>query len=215
MSKRAVPLMDQPYLDRIQQMLARFGYEHPRRQPPTFGETLAQWIGNKQSEGWDILTPSFLLDETLSKPVRDLSYDQFQGLKDAIQNLEHVGRREREAILDGKRIDFAALRQEALAQTDTLPDLSKSRAATPGKPGMGIREDIFRFKSFVRSMRASMEKVEQVVDLLDGGDPNGIFNRAVWRPLSDGLGKRSDWESKLSDHFRELQRQGTRNPKHG
>jgi len=204
MSKRAVPSIDQPYLDRIQQMLARFGYDHPRRQPTTFGETLAQWIGNKQAEGWDLITPSFLLDETLSKPVRDLPYDQFQGLKDAVENLEHVGRREREATIDGKRIDFGALRQQAVDQTSALPDLSKSRAATPGKPGMGIREDIFRFKSFVRSMRASMEKVEQVVDLLDGGDPNGVFNRAVWRPLSDGLGKRSDWEGKLSDHFREL-----------
>lgn len=204
--EKTIASMDQTTLERIQQMLQRFGFDHPQHQPPTFEKTLAEWLGDKAAEGRDMLVPSFLLDERFSKPLDQLTVDQFTGLKEAIDSMAHVGREEKAAYIEGKRVEFAQLRQEALDQGEKLADLPRSKALTPGKPGAGIREDIFRFTSFLRELKASAEKMEQVVDLLDNGDPNGVFNRVVWRPIDAGLGKRSDWEAKLTSFFREFGR---------
>jgi hypothetical protein len=53
-------------------------------------------------------------------------------------------------------------------------------------------------KSRIIGADASLLKMETVFDWLDGGDPNGVFNRIVFRPIADAQAREQDM---LKDYY--------------
>jgi hypothetical protein len=45
---------------------------------------------------------------------------------------------------------------------------------------------------------ASLLKMEQMVDWLDDYNPNGVFNRLVFRKIADAEGRRNDLDLKVA-----------------
>jgi hypothetical protein len=103
--------------------------------------------------------------------------------------LDHLGR-EVQKVTDGKESRMLAdVAAEAVAQTEKLP----KRAAETNRGLSMIEEKWIGLKSTLRSFQASLLKMEQMVDWLDDYNPNGVFNRMVFRKIADAEGGATSW----------------------
>jgi hypothetical protein len=121
---------------------------------------------------------------------------------DAVKSLEHLGR-EVQKVQDGKESRrLADVAAEAVAQLDKLP----KRSAETNRGLSRIEDKWVGFKSFARSVQASLLKMEQMIDWLDHYNPNGVFNRLVFRKIADAEGARNDLDLKVSKAWEEAVR---------
>lgn len=206
-SKATFAGIDQAYTDRIHELLKRFGYQTKRSDAELKSglgnQTLEGFVAAKEAEGRELVVPSFLLDDRFAKPIEDLTVDEFRGLKDAITSLVHNGRDEKMVTVEGKRMELDALVAEAVEKLEQMPQRKPPKEINPGTAA-GFRGTLERLSSLMRRADASLLKEEQVFDWLDGRDPNGVFNRVVFRGLKDAQHRENDHLARVTANVRAL-----------
>ena len=131
---------------------------------------------------------------------KDLTVEQLRGLRDSVEAIEHLGKL-KQTLLDGKDMrEFTAVVDEATAAMEKLPQIKpeSNRGLTR------INEKWLGAKSFVRSMDASLLKMEQVFDWLDKHDSTGVFNRVVFRRIADAGVKENDLRTAITSKLKAL-----------
>lgn len=194
-SKATFAGIDQGYTDRIHELLKRFGYDTKRSDAELKGglgnQTLEGFVGAKEAEGRELAVASFLLDDRFAKPIADLTVDEFGALADAVRSLAHNGRDEKMITVEGKRMELDGLVGEAVDKLATMPQRKAPKEINPGTAS-GFRGTLERLSSLMRRADAGLLKEEQVFDWLDGRDPNGVFNRVVFRRLKEAQHREND-----------------------
>lgn len=195
-SKATIKGMDQGYLDQIHGMLERFDFRSSVTQKEAGRRASFQaWYEGQIAAGNEVVVPERLLDDSYKKPYFRMTVDEFRGLADAVRSIAHLGRLKQELIDNKARRDFDEVVQEALEQTDGLKVRDLPAERNPGEGGRGldrIRASARNFKTAVAGLDAALLKMETVIDWLDGGDPKGVFNRMIFKPLSDAQNREND-----------------------
>ena len=106
-----------------------------------------------------------------------LTVEKLLGLDDAVQQIMHLGRLKQTLLDLQDERQFNAVVADAVAAAGQLPQKPPTNLFDPSWTD--------RFKSGVASADASLLKMETIFDWLDGGDPNGVFNRVVFRPIAN------------------------------
>jgi hypothetical protein len=175
--KVTVKTIDQDYLERAQALLEQVDLR-PRSQRSI--ERQAQfeaWAQEQTTAGHDIVVPPSFAASLGSTHWSRLSVDQLLGLDAAVEQIIHLGRF-KQTLLDNKaRRDFDEVRSEALGQ---MGGMDKRPPSDLMEPSWGDA-----VKGGVLSAHSIMLKIETVFDVLDSENPNGVFNRIVFRPLAD------------------------------
>lgn len=191
-SRNVFPAVEQGFTDRIHEILKRIGYPTRRADEElaagVAGKSLAEFVAGKEADGHELLVPAFLLDPGWRKTPDQMTVDEYLAVKDAVTSLVFNGRAEKTVRVEGAKVELQALADEAREQADRLPARPVSKRRNPGKGGRGmdaLAADIEAFQSSLRSADASLLKMETVFDWLDGGNLNGVFNRVVFRRLSE------------------------------
>lgn len=185
------------HLDRIGQVLERFDL----RKSVTLKEeqrrsALSDWFAEQEALGEVLIIPDVLRPaddtpvekaraEAFRKPFRALAVDDLMAVRDAIKNLEHIGRRRFAEDADAARTDFNNKASE-LASTVLASDKERPQLSTRNP----TRMDEFVSKSW--SLEAALIKVENLMDWFDRGDANGPFRRLIWQPLADAEAREHD-----------------------
>lgn len=206
-AKGSFPAVEQSYVDRVHEILKRIGIQGARGDAELRrglnGETLQDFVAAKEGEGRELLVPSFLLDPTWSKSPATMSVDEFLGVYDAIRSLIHNGRDEKTVMVDGKRQELGGLVDEAVDRIETMPKRKLSNDINAGTAS-GFRGMLERVGVILRTTDAALLKQEQVFDWLDGRDPNGVFNRVVFRRLKDAQHKENDLLAAVTGRIKAL-----------
>ena len=111
---------------------------------------------------------------------QDLSVAEFASMRDTIDGLWTLSRRTKMIEIDGKRMDRQLVVDELAGRIRTLTGNAPERkgyheAMTPWeKTKMGLL-----------GVRAAGRRIESWANTMDNGDPNGVFRRYVWQPISD------------------------------
>ncbi|MDO9597266.1 MAG: hypothetical protein Q7J47_06050 [Azoarcus sp.] len=130
-------------------------------------------------ELYQVLEPMLLDAESTAKPIDDLTVGELRALRDNIESLWYLARRERQVEVDGKMIgreqvtQALASRLEQLGVPATVP--GEGRAATEGEKRVRL----------MMGLRAALRRVEAWTDRMDGGAIDGGFRRFVWNPISE------------------------------
>lgn len=112
-----------------------------------------------------------------AKPVEELTYDEFDSLREMVTQLWELSIESRRMEIDGER-----------AHVDDVVDQLTTRLADIGIPAptgptanASKRDQVGRI---MQGFRAHMRRVESWVSAMDGG-PKGPFRRYIWNPVSE------------------------------
>ena len=186
--------IDLEYRDQIDALLDRYDLRKS-----TSGKALdkrgalLQFVDRMASQGYEPQIPEALLNEATRMHYKEMPVEDFRGLLDAVKSIEHLGRL-KTRLLDLKEMrEVQALADEARATTAELPQ----RAPESNRGLTRMESKWLGVKSAGRSMQAALLKMEQMFDWLDNRNPNGVFNRVVFRRISDAGVHEADLQAQV------------------
>ncbi len=154
-------------------------------------KTLAEWLSDQRDSGFAPAVSDDLIASLNRKPWRELSVDEARALRDAVKSIDHIGRQDNKIASQQRKIDLDQAVEEFRSQTAGMKRLKVPDARNPNIGGKGLERveaKWLKLKSFLRYTDSSLLKIEQIGDWLDQKNPNGVFNRLVFRNLADGQG---------------------------
>ncbi|MDX9690531.1 MAG: hypothetical protein RBT70_08765 [Alphaproteobacteria bacterium] len=143
-------------------------------------QAMNEWIMRKeQDEDAALVMPPELLAADTKTHYRDLTMNEFRGLRDLVENLETQGRNKRKFILEGQQRDLEQLAAELVATAEQYNEpravaLSERRQNRKLKNKLG---------NVINGVDAVNTKASQMMALLDGGENFGLWTRTVYEPM--------------------------------
>ncbi len=116
------------------------------------------------------------------QPFRDLTVNEFTALRDAVASLWHTARRSRQIVIAGQVRELDEVRTELQARL--LAITPRGRQQYRRKLSAWAET-----KRYLLGFRAALRRVESWVDAVDGGDPQGVFRRYVFTPISEAASR--------------------------
>jgi len=193
--------IDVEYRDQIDAMLARFDLRKSvsAADRARLGN-LQNWIESLQNRGYEPAVAEYLANEAYRTHYKDMTVEQFRGLVDAVKSIDYLGR-EVLKIRDGeKSADFDTVVLEARDKMRELPQ----REAETNRGLDRIEGKWLKGKAVVRSADASLLKMEQMLDWLDGRNPDGAFNRIVFRRIAESASRETTMRHNVQAQMRAL-----------
>lgn len=195
-AKRAtMKSVDQDYLDQAHALLEQVDFRTVSQRQIDRAESFQEWAQAREAEGFDVVVPDTFSQILGKTNWSRLTVENLFGLDDAIQQIMHLGRF-KQKLIDGKeQREFEAVIAEAQEAIGQLPPRPPSDLYDPNW--------IDRFKSGVAGFDASLLKLETVFDWLDG-KTDGVFNRIVFRPITEAQDRQNDMIADYHDRIRKV-----------
>jgi hypothetical protein len=166
--------LDIDYVNAARQILSRYGIGRSTFDMSSWYNQLAMDDPERAAE----LMLAIDMNTGQAKKWRDMTGDEFIGLRDAIANLLQVGRNAKEITIDGQKVELAAVHTDLLAQLQTIKPVQIENGYN-AKVGAADKRKI----SFM-GMRAMGRRVELWVKNVDNGN-TGPFRKFVFNPIKD------------------------------
>ena len=175
--RKTIKSVDQEYLEQAQALLENVDLRRRSQVGINRQNQFEAWAQEQQAAGHDVpVPPSF--EQTLGKTNwTRLSVENLLSLDETIKHIMHLGRLKKTLLDNKERRDFDELVKEATDSAGNLRQRPPSDLMAPSYWD-GI-------KSKILAADAALLKMETVFDWLDGNNPNGVFNRIVFRPIAD------------------------------
>lgn len=130
-------------------------------------------------ELYAVLEPMLIEAEQNARPWEELTVAELRALRDTIDSLWYLSRRERQVEIDGELVDREQITTELIGRLESLGIPDK----VPGE-GQAVTENEKKVR-YIMGVRAALRRVESWVDRMDGGDITGAFRRYVFTPISE------------------------------
>jgi hypothetical protein len=195
--------IDQMHLNYALMELARLGYpvrlDMGEILSQVNGVTLSDFIDARMDQGAE-----FYFEEFPSKPLNQMTVDEFDAARKTISSLIHNGRDAENVRILGKKAAFKDLIDEIKANAAQM-----GNKLTPERiEKMSLSAEIGKI---ARGINAPMIRMEQMLDELDLGNDRGPLNRSVVEPTQAAKAKENDL---LADVTKRLKAFGKTQPKH-
>ena len=182
--------VDQDYLEQAHALLEAVDLRERSQASINRQGKWAEWAAAREAEGVDVVVPPSFEAMLGKDNWSRLPVETLLGLDAAVKQVMHLGRM-KQTLLDNKeRRDFDTVVGEAVGAAGNIS----------GPPPRGLDEPSWwdAVKSNVMGADAALLKMETVFDWLDGGNPNGVFNRIVFRPIAEAQAREQDM---LKDYY--------------
>lgn len=180
------------YLDQIEQLLEKFDLRKSVSLTQAQKRTsLAGWIEQQEAMGNIVTLPDSVRNDAFRKPYKQMNVEDFLTVRDAVKNIEHLGKLKAELLANKERREFIGARDELIASVGASKDYLPS-------PKTRNPTEMDKLWSFGKSLETMLIKMEQAFDWMDGGDPNGPFNRYIWRPLVQAQARESELQAEYA-----------------
>ncbi|WP_016747316.1 hypothetical protein [Rhizorhabdus wittichii] len=176
--------IDQDYLDQAHALLEQVDFRNRSQRSVDRQLSFEAWAAQQQAAGYDVVVPESFEAMLGKEHWSRLSVEKLLGLRDAVDQILHLGRLKQTLIDNKVRREFDAVVAEAVDAAGKLPPRPPSDLMEPGWAD--------RIKAGVASFDAALLKIETLVDWLDGGRPDGVFNRIVFRPIAEAQDREND-----------------------
>jgi hypothetical protein len=176
--------VDQDYLNQAHALLEQIDL-HTRSQRAIDKQvSFEEWAAAQEAKGHDIAVPPSFAATLGQTHWSRLSVEGLLGVDATVQQVIHLGRL-KQTLRDGaEQRAFDEVVAEAVEGAAKLPPIPPSDNL---EPSFGER-----FKSKVANFDAALLKIETLVDWLDSANPQGVFNRVVFKPIADAQARAGD-----------------------
>lgn len=175
-------------------ILAEHGVGMRGKRPREYMEAVKAY----DPELFAVLEPMLLDAELTAKPLAQMTVAEVRALRDNIESLWYLAKRERQVEIDGKMVNREQI-TEALA--GRLQELGLP-SSVPGE-GKAVTEADKRIR-YAMGLRAALRRVESWVDRMDGGKVSGAFRSFVFTPISEAADRYRADAGKYLKQYRNL-----------
>lgn len=165
-------------------------------------KSLADWVKQQEDKGLTPVIDPALLDEAARKSYKDMTVEELRGLRDAVKNIEHLGRLKNKMLTAKDQRDFDDVADAVQASiVDNATGIVPERRASDR--GFLVQPRAL-FRKFVASHRKFASQVRQFDGWKDGG--------TAWEYMVRNMNDAGDFQAvqnekatvALSDIFRPL-----------
>ena len=176
--------LDPDYLDQIDKLMERYEFRKVTLKEIDRRKSLAEWIKTQEALGLSPVIDEKLLEDIQQRNFKDVPVEELMGLKDAVKNIEHLGRLKNKLLLAKRQRELEAAVQEGIA---SINKFSKGRKKIPLEP----RTKGESIKRGISSFFASNRKMSSFLRTMDGHKEGGV----MWELFMLPLNERSDFEA--------------------
>ena len=204
--RRTSPSIDQDYLERAQALLEQVDLRARSQANINRQAGFEAWAREQEALGVDVVVPPSFAAGIGTTHWSRLSVDEFLGLDAAVKQIIHLGRL-KQTLSDGA---------EQRAFDELVGEATDGMSGMPTKPPSDAFEPSWwdNLKSGIASADVALLKIETIVDWLDQGNSNGVFNRVVFKPIADAQDRendmRADYQARLGEIIGKLTPQDLR-----
>ena len=180
------------FIEQIDALLERFDFRVQSRRQVASNESLREFVQRMTEEGREseLAISQKLLDASEKKHYSRMSVDEFRGLMDTVQNIEHMGRFKRKLIDQKNKRDLDETVDGILEQFDANV---KAR-----KPGRVARKGEARKKD-VRDYLNLTLNTDTLLGEIDGFEKLGTTYQAIKQPIDEGMARLTERRLKMSN----------------
>ncbi|NLX17643.1 MAG: hypothetical protein GXY45_11860 [Ramlibacter sp.] len=179
---KVVKGIDFEYQDQIHQLLERFDLRKGQtRKAVDKRKGLAEWIKAQEDLGMVPNLDPLFAAEAFKTSYLEMTVEEFRGLKDAVEQIEHLGRLKKKLLTAKDQREFNAIAEEA---ADTIIENGGKAKDVPLETDKSIW-------SWLRKASAVHRKFSSLMRQMDGGKDTGIMQETMTRTMND----RGTWEA--------------------
>jgi len=169
---------DTQYWEQITKILDRFEFRKSASIKSTEVKSLESWSQERQNEHGDIhVITHYVLNETNKTHWKNVPFNELQGVKDSLTNIEHTARQSNKIRIEGEEIDFQEAVETAL---NSIALHNKPREKFKNNK----RSTVFGI-DLLRQAAASLTKIPYLTTWLDGGERGGTFHNMTSQKMTD------------------------------
>lgn len=201
-SKGVRAKIDPDYLDQIDGMLDRFELRTGVSDAQLAKrKSLADWIDAQRERGFEPLIDPALGNEARRQSYRDLTIDELAALRDAIRNIEHLGRLKTKLLKNKEQRELAEAVEAGAAAI-------RDNAYKTKTQNVGAKTWADHVRSGFDDFFAMHRKFSSLIREMDGSKDGGVLWGLFVRPMNDAGDAEANLTAeatvKLQDIFNQL-----------
>lgn len=193
----AATRIDADYLDQIHAMLERFELRQVSNKELGRRQSLAAWIESQKRAGLEPDIPPDIAEEANRVNFKSLTMEQLRGLRDSIQQIDHLGRFKKKLLTAKDQRDYEAARDEIVA---SIVEHAGDRTATNRTRPTTLDATIRMWNGYLLEHR----KVASLVREMDGFQDGGVLWEYFMRPLNEAGNKEATMRADAADKLAAL-----------
>lgn len=188
------------YLEQIDALLERYEFKRVTLRAMNRRTSLREWAAERERDGLMVNVPEAILDDAQLVNYREASTDTLRAVRDALTNIEHLAGLKNKLLKKKGAAEWEDVRQELLgALTSTTGSLGELTRAN--RVGEGVKDKGARLW---RKFDASILKVEQIIEWLDGGRIDGPWARYFFDLADDAQTREYDLHRDITKRIQDL-----------
>ncbi|NMZ19710.1 hypothetical protein HBO08_22100 [Pseudomonas rhodesiae] len=169
------------YLEQIEGLLDQYEFRKVSGPQVERRRSLAQFVSEQEAAGNVVTIPQHLIEQSARVNYRDLTFEELNGVRDAVVNIEHL------AKLKNKLLNSKYKRDYEQARSDLIRSLNENVPVDARKVATSESSETTADKAFgaLAGLDASLTRMENVINRLDGKNTSGPWHELVWNPLTE------------------------------
>lgn len=169
------------YLEQIEGLLDQYEFRRVSGPQVERRRSLAQFVAEQEAAGNVVTVPQHLIEQSARVNYRDLTFEELNGVRDAVVNIEHL------AKLKNKLLNRKDKRDYEQARSDLIRSLNDNVPVDARKVATSESSETTADKAFgaLAGIDASLTRMENVINRLDGRNTSGPWHELVWNPLAE------------------------------
>lgn len=169
------------YLEQIEGLLDQYEFRKVSGPQVERRRSLAQFVSEQEAAGNVVTVPQHLIEQSARVNYRDLTFEELNGVRDAVVNIEHL------AKLKNKLLNSKYKRDYEQARSDLIRSLNENVPVDARKVATSESSETTADKAFgaLAGLDASLTRMENVINRLDGKNTSGPWHELVWNPLAE------------------------------
>jgi hypothetical protein len=199
--RQKLGLAGSDYLEQIDAILEQYEFKPVSNVALNRRKSLRDWAADKTNEGDAVAIPESVMDDALQINYRELPMDQLRAIYDTVRNIEHLANLKNKIIRKREQINFSDVVNELVTSAENSNLKSLGELDQINQVGSSIFE---KGAKAWRRFDASLLKIEQMIEWLDGGNINGPWARYVFDMVDDAQTREYDLHKTITKRLQDI-----------
>ncbi|MFN7341418.1 MAG: hypothetical protein ACK5VI_10110 [Opitutia bacterium] len=178
--------LDPDYVDQIDALLERFDLRPMSNRAADKRVAFAAWLESQREQGLEPDVSADMANEAFRKPFREMTVEEFRGLVETVQQIEHLGRLKNKLLTARDQRTYEAIRDGIASSIVENAGTRSAETRTPATWGGRVAQLGRRFV-------AAHLKVATLANVMDGGKDGG----PMWEYFVRSPNERADQETTM------------------
>lgn len=184
-NKGTIKALSRDYLEQIYGILERYDLRALPLNTADKRKSLLEWVKDQEEQGFAPTIDKEILNEARRMPYKEMTVEEFRGMRDAIKNIEHLARLKQKLLTSKDKREFRAAADGLAASIiDNAPKTLPPRRSSDHGLGVSV-------KSLFNTFTAIHRKFASFAREMDGWKDGG----AAWELLVRNMNEKGTFET--------------------